>query len=92
MTGPGVYICDRCIVLAHRVLAPGGARQTSSGPLQAVPEDAADRRCSFCGKHRRQVSGLAATTGNPAGDISGIAAICAECLALCQDIRAERLA
>ena len=92
VTGPGVYICDRCIALAHRVLAPGGAQQTSSGPLQTVPEDAAGRRCSFCGKHRRQVSGLAATTGNPAGAISGTAAICAQCLTLCQDIRAERLA
>jgi hypothetical protein len=53
-------------------------------------------RCSFCGKHRRQVNGLAATEGNPAGKHGDDAAICAECLILCRilcrEIRAERLA
>ncbi|MEP7022529.1 MAG: ClpX C4-type zinc finger protein [Actinomycetota bacterium] len=91
VTGPGVCICDKCIKRAGTVIASGRAAQTPRGPLSAVPEDVAGRRCSFCGKHRHQVSGLATTTGNPAGKIGDDAAICAECLTLCQDIRTEQL-
>ncbi|HYA49945.1 MAG TPA: ClpX C4-type zinc finger protein [Streptosporangiaceae bacterium] len=40
-------------------------------------------KCSFCGKRRYQVPGLA-TAGN--------ARICAECLELCHEILTERLA
>jgi hypothetical protein len=92
VTGPGVYICEKCIALAETVIASGRAAQTPLGPVRAVPEDAASRRCSFCGKHRRQVSGLAASIDNPAGKLSGDAAICAQCLTLCREIHAERLA
>jgi ATP-dependent Clp protease ATP-binding subunit ClpX len=40
-------------------------------------------KCSFCGKRRHQVPGLAA---------AGSARICAECLELCHEILTERLA
>ena len=45
-------------------------------------------------KHRHQVTGLAVSTGNPAGKPLkpvGDAAICAECLNLCREIRSEQL-
>ena len=56
------------------------------------PSCASRRRCSVCGKHRHQVSGLATTVDNPAGKPAGDAAICAECLTLRKETHAEYLA
>lgn len=90
VAGPGVWICDGCIKLAGTVMTSGCAAQTPLGRLSAVPEDATDRRCSFCGTRRYQVSGLVISIGNPIGKIREDASICAECLSLCQEICAER--
>jgi hypothetical protein len=92
VTGPGVYICEACVELTEAVIASGRTAQTTLGPVQAVSEDATRRRCSFCGKDRREVSGLASTVANPCGKFAGDAAICTECLTLCGEIHAERLA
>jgi ribosomal protein S14 len=92
LNGPGVYICESCVELAEAVLAPGRPATTAPGPVQAVPADATRRRCSFCGQHRHQVTGLATTAGNPAGKRAGDAAICTACLALCAEIISEGLA
>jgi hypothetical protein len=89
IAGPGVFICDRCVARADAAIAAGDP--DAVGPLRAVPQEA-DGRCSFCGKHRRRVSGLAITAGSPAHKADANVAICAECLALCGDIHAERLA
>jgi ribosome-binding protein aMBF1 (putative translation factor) len=91
VAGPGVWICDRCIKRAGTVMTSGRAAQTPLGPLSAVPEDVTDRRCSFCGKSRYQVSGLVISIDNPVGKSGEDASICAECLSLCQEIHAERL-
>jgi ATP-dependent Clp protease ATP-binding subunit ClpX len=40
-------------------------------------------KCSFCGKRRHQVTGLA---------VAARVAICTECLALCHEIITEELA
>jgi hypothetical protein len=83
IAGPGVYICDECTSKADRVIATG---EVAATPLSAVKPIAADMtaaKCSFCGKRRYQVSGLAAAAQ---------AAICTECLVLCQEITAEDLA
>lgn len=82
IAGPGVYICDRCIHLADGVLATGNPGATAAGPLHAVREAARAERCSFCGKRRYQVPGMAAAEQ---------ARICDECLRLCHEIRDERL-
>jgi hypothetical protein len=66
--------------------------ETALGPLQSVPGTMTQRRCSFCGKRRHQVKGLATSVGNPAGKLAGDAAICAECLILCREIHSEQLA
>ncbi|MBV9095794.1 MAG: hypothetical protein JO132_18310 [Streptosporangiaceae bacterium] len=50
--------------------------------MKPVGEDAATAKCSFCGKRRHQVSGLAAAAGGT---------ICTECLVLCHEIVAEEL-
>jgi hypothetical protein len=92
VAGPGVYICEACVELAEAVIASGRSAETRLGPVQAVSEDATRRRCSFCGKQRHEVTGLATTVDNPSGKFAGDAAICSECLTLCGEIHAERLA
>jgi ClpX C4-type zinc finger len=83
IAGPGVYICDRCIPLADEAIAIGEPAGPPAVAVAPVAEEAITERCSFCGKSRHQVPGLAA---------AGSARICAECLRLCHEIVAERLA
>jgi hypothetical protein len=83
VAGPGVFICERCLELAEDVLATGARAETPLGVLIVVADDKTRERCSFCGKRRAQVPGLVST-----GDV----AICSECLQLCDEIVAERLA
>ena len=92
MAGPAVYICEKCVELAEEVIRSGHAAETALGPLQHVPDDMTQQRCSFCGKRRNQVTGLATSLGNPAGKHAADAAICTECLVLCREIHAEQLA
>jgi hypothetical protein len=83
IAGPGVYICDQCISKAGQVIATGEAAATPLSAVKPIGEDITTAKCSFCGKRRYQVSGLAAAAR---------AAICTECLALCHEITAEELA
>jgi ClpX C4-type zinc finger len=93
VAGPGIYICEKCVELAEAVIRSGQAAETALGPLHAVPSGMTLQRCSFCGKRRHQVTGLATSAGNPAGSkFAGDAAICAECLTLCREIHSEQLA
>jgi hypothetical protein len=82
VSGPGVFICDPCIGLAGSVLASGKKAHTPLGAISAVPAANTRERCSFCGKRRHQVDGIAST---------GAAEICSNCLKLCKEILAERL-
>lgn len=94
IAGPGIYICEKCVETAGAVIRTGTAAETPLGPLQSAPAGVSRQRCGFCGKHRHQVTGLAVSTGNPAGKPLkpvGDAAICAECLNLCREIRSEQL-
>ena len=92
VAGPGVYICEVCVALAESVIASGQHKETALGPIEPVPANAIARRCSFCGKHRHQVTGLATTVDNPAGKLNADVAICSECLVLCREIHAEHSA
>ncbi len=89
IAGPGVYICDGCVGLAEGVVGSGEARCTEYGPVTAVPEQAQRTLCSFCGKIRGQVAGMALAPPGPHRKTP--AAICTECLALCDEIIAEEL-
>jgi hypothetical protein len=92
VAGPGVYICEKCVEVADSVLASGWGEKTALSRVEPVPANAKARRCSFCGKHRHQVTGLATTINNPVlGKIKADAAICSECLTLCREIHAENL-
>jgi len=89
IAGPGVYICDGCIGLAVGVTGSGEAARTEHGRVTAVPEEAPRMACSFCTKTRDQVAGLALAPPGP--HRKSPAAICTECLALCDEIIVEEL-
>jgi ClpX C4-type zinc finger len=90
IAGPSVYICDGCVGLAEGVVSSGEAARTEYGPVTAVPEQAQRALCSFCGKIRGQVAGMAVAPPGPHRKVP--AAVCTECLALCDEIITEELA
>lgn len=92
IAGPNVYICDGCIDLAKAVIGSGDAARTALGPISAVPEQEHRVRCSFCGKNRVQATGLAVVPTVTAAKANASAAICSQCLELCDEIIAEELA
>jgi hypothetical protein len=83
IAGPDVYICDECANKADRVIATGEVAATPLSAVKPVGADVTGAQCSFCGKRRYQVSGMA---------LAAEGAICSECLALCLEIIAEELA
>ena len=91
IAGPGVYICDGCIALAKHVTSDGEPAQTDFGQLITVPELLTRIRCSFCGKDRAQAAGLAVMPAVTVNRTSAKAAICSECLSLCNEIIKEEL-
>ena len=92
IAGPGCYICEACVGLTEGVVRYGSPADTRLGPVHAVPEQDDLAQCSFCGKHRCLVPGLAARPAETGGAWSPAAAICTECLSLCNEIIAEELA
>jgi len=86
-----VYICDGCSALARAVVSSGEPVRTEAGWLTATPEREQQVHvpCSFCGKRRDQVAGLAASTAQTVRKVP--AAICTECLDLCEEIITEEL-
>jgi ClpX C4-type zinc finger len=83
IAGPDVYICNECADKADRVIATGEVTATPLSVVKSVGADATQAQCSFCGKRRYQVSGMA---------LAAEGTICSECLALCLEIIAEDLA
>jgi hypothetical protein len=92
IAGPGVFICDGCVPRAGAALTGTGSGTetgtvagagTAAETISPVSEEAKAERCGFCGKRRYQVAAMAA-----AGEVR----ICDECLNLCREILAERLA
>jgi hypothetical protein len=91
IAGTGGTICDTCADKAGRVLETGEVAATPLSSIKPVPlpaaasapsEAAAAAKCSFCGKGRNQVDGLAMAAGTTTAGVS----ICAECVALCHEI------
>ncbi len=82
IAGPHIYICDSCVSRAHTVIAGHG--QTASTPIatiQQVADEAEAEHCSFCAKHRHQVTAMAS-----AGDTR---TICDQCLELCDEVLSD---
>lgn len=91
IAGPGAYICDGCTGLAEGVIGSGDAASTVLGPVTAVPEQESGVQCSFCGKNRGQVGGLAVAPAVTLERTNASPAICSHCLDLCHEIIAEEL-
>jgi ClpX C4-type zinc finger len=93
--GPGyVFICEVCVDKAGQVLATGVVAATPLSSIKPVPRPVeadlplgpdAVAKCSFCGKGRHQVAGLAMAAGTTMAGVT----ICDECLALCREIIAD---
>src|SRR6266540_6144177 len=76
VAGPGVYICEACIGLVGDVISTGTAAKTVAATVVAVAADRRER-CSFCGKRRPPVEGLAST-----GDVI----ICSNCIKIYEEL------
>jgi ribosomal protein S14 len=85
VAGPGVYICDPCILAAVGVSTSG--RPAKDSALHSLPSSS-DLACSFCGKARAAVDALIA---GPSARNTGPPTICNECLGLCGEILSEQL-
>jgi len=82
VAGPGVYICESCVDVSRRVIGTAEPAATANATLVAVAAENTRERCSFCGKRRHQLDGLAS---------SGDVLICSDCVKLCDEIVAEQL-
>ena len=92
IAGPGVFICDQCVALAHDVSLKGEPGSNQRTRLTLV---AARTRCSFCGKRSRKIPRLVGGPGLPSSKLQRTkyggpgARICSECLDLCDEIMFE---
>jgi bacterioferritin-associated ferredoxin len=94
VAGPGVFICGRCVEAAVGVLDSGHAATTPITVIERVEGDERSARCSFCGKRRDEVAGLAVAPGgrgDPRRKWPGHLHICNDCLRLCREIIEEQL-
>jgi len=71
-----------CVDVSRRVIATAEPAATANATLVAVAAENTRERCSFCGKRRHQLDGLAS---------SGDVLICSDCVKLCDEIVAEQL-
>ncbi len=74
--GPGVFICDRCLLLALGVVANEQDASNDRTTIRAVAADTS-KKCSFCRKKRWRVKWMAE---------HGETRICGRCLSLCTEI------
>jgi hypothetical protein len=89
IAGPGVFICDRCVVQATRLAAGAAADDRAEGSMRLEPPGS-EARCSFCGKQARKVRHLVASgLSVSAGKFGELPRICDKCRDLCLEILAE---
>jgi hypothetical protein len=89
--GPGVFICDRCVVQATRLAAGAAVEGQAEGPMRLEPPES-QAQCSFCSLAARQVRHLVASgLSVPAGKFGELARICDKCRDLFLEILAETL-
>ena len=89
IVGPGVFICDRCVVQATRLAAGPAVEGQAEEPLRLEPPKS-QAKCSFCGLEARQVRRLVASgLAVAAGKFGDLPRICDKCRDLCLEIMAE---
>lgn len=98
IAGPHVYICDGCVGQARNMINSRGAaddlfaRVVLTADYPRLGRESQVRlACSFCGKQRHQVAGMATSSAGLFASTppAGRPAICTECLDLCDEILAE---
>ncbi len=90
-----MFICEGCVAVVTGVLTTSQPGTTAIARIEGVDAEAMRDRCSFCGKRRHEVAGLAVAQGT-AGEcgkrkFAGDVHICGECINLCREILAEQL-
>ena len=80
---------ERDLDVAVDVITSGRAARTVLGTMNTVPEARSGVRCNFCGKDRGQVERVAILPEVTVERTSSSAAVCSECLVLCQEIITE---
>jgi hypothetical protein len=89
IAGPGVFICERCVIQATR-LAAGPAVEGQAEESMRLEPSGSEAKCSFCGKAARKVRHLVASgLPVPAGKVGELPRICDKCRDLCLEILAE---
>jgi hypothetical protein len=89
IAGPGVFICDRCVVQATRQPTGPSVEGQVEGSMRLEPPGS-QAKCSFCGLGARKARPLV-TSGLtvPAGKFGDLPRICGRCRDLCVEILAE---
>jgi hypothetical protein len=89
IAGPGVFICDRCVIQVTRLAAGAAVEGQTEGSMRLEPPGS-EAKCSFCGKEARKVRHLVASgLSVPAGKFGDLPRICDKCRDLCLEILAE---
>jgi hypothetical protein len=95
IAGPGVLVCEQCVVLAQDLLGEGGERVSERTRLVDLDPADGKARCSFCGKKRLRVVGMVEAPDQAAAGKfarpSDAPRICNYCLTLCDEILSEAL-
>jgi hypothetical protein len=89
IAGPGVFICDRCVLQATRLAAGPAVEDKAAGPMR-LEAPGSQARCSFCNLEARQVAHLVASgLSVSAGKFGDLPRICDRCRDLCLEILTE---
>jgi hypothetical protein len=89
IAGPGVFICDRCVIQATRLTAGPAVDDRAEGAMRLEPPGS-EAQCSFCGLEARKVRYLVASgLSVPAGKFGDLPRICDRCRDVCLEILAE---
>jgi len=89
IAGPGVFICDRCVMQATRLAAGAAVEGQAEGSMRLEPPGS-EAQCSFCNLEARKVRHLVASgLSVPAGTFGELPRICDKCRDLCLEILAE---
>jgi hypothetical protein len=90
IAGPGVFICDRCVVQATRLAAGSVVDDLRAEGSMRLEPPGSQAECSFCGLEARKARHLVAGgLAVPAGKVGDLPRICDKCRDLCLEILAE---
>ena len=89
IAGPGVFICDRCVVQATRLATGAAVEGKAEGSMRLEPPGS-QAQCSFCGLEAQKARHLVASgLAVPAGKFGDLPRICDKCRDLGLEILAE---